>query len=91
MHALILPALRVPRRSTAGATGLHRDGRREAPEAPRLLPGVPHHRENRHHAQLGEDDQRDQGAGDPPGAQEPHESGVSRARGTHVNHKSTQS
>lgn len=74
---LPLSAPRVPRHSSAGTPGLHRHSGREAPETTRLLPGPPHHREDCHHAQHGEDGERDQGAGDPSGAKEQHESGVS--------------
>lgn len=67
----------VPRHGSTGAAGLHRNSRREAAEATRFLPGASHHWEDRHNAQYGEDDQRNQSVGNPSGAQEPHESGVS--------------
>lgn len=74
-------APRLPRHSSTGAAGLHRDGRREDPETSRLLPSPPHHWEDRHHSQHGEDDERDQSVGDSSEAKEPHESDVSRREG----------
>lgn len=71
----------VPRGSTTGAPGLHWHGGRKASETTRLLPSPPHHREDCHHTQHGEDGERDEGAGDPSGAKEQHESGVSRTEG----------
>lgn len=78
MNRLCFPvAPWVPRHSSTGAAGLHRDSRRENPETSRLLPGPPHHWEDRHHAQHGAVDERHQSVGDPSGAKEPHESDVS--------------
>lgn len=78
---LTLLALWIRRGSTTGAPGLHRHGGRKAPETTRFLPSPPHHREDCHHTQHGEDGERDEGAGDPSGAKEQHESGVSRTEG----------
>lgn len=80
VFGLPLLASWVPRHSSTVAPGLYRHSGREAPETTRLLPGPPHHREDCHHAQHGEDGERDQSAGDPSGAKEQHESGVSSTR-----------
>lgn len=71
------PAPRLHGEQAPGAADLHRDGRRADPETPRLLPGAPHHGENRHHHQLREDRGQHQSPGDPAGAEEQHEGDVS--------------
>lgn len=71
------PALWLHGKRAAHPAAVHWDRRRPPPETPCLLPGPPHHGQNRLHRQSRSHAIEHQNPGDPPAARKQHESHVS--------------
>lgn len=82
------PALWLHGKRAAHPAAVHRDRRRPPPATTCLLPGSPHHWQNRLHRQPWSHAIQHQSSGDPSAAWEQHESHVSALRPSQVSDQS---